>query len=77
MKAAIDDLVELVEDAESDFSEDIIPLGTGGVVVECYSDPEGYAVEVAIPDASLVGSHCYDLVQLTPEQFKVLEHHED
>jgi hypothetical protein len=77
MKAAVYDIVELIEDVQSDFSEYVIPRGTRGTVVECYSDPEGYAVDVAIPEARLVGGYRYENVVLRPEQFTVIERYEE
>ncbi len=75
MKAAINDVVELVEEVQSGFSEYVIPRGTQGTVIECYSDPEGYAVDVAIPEPRLVGGYRYENVVLRPEQFKVIKRH--
>lgn len=76
MKAGVDDKVELVVDVPSDFSDAVIPTGTRGNVVEVYEAPqEGYAVDVAIPDKSLVGGFKYDNVILRPEQFRVVTRH--
>jgi hypothetical protein len=42
--------------------------------VECYNEPqEGYAVDLAIPDPSLIGGFDYENVILYPEQFVVDE----
>lgn len=74
MKAKVHDRVETLVDVKSGFSDRIIPRGTRGVVIERYSEPkEGYAVDLAIPDASLVGGFAYDNVILYPHQFKVIE----
>lgn len=51
--------------------------GTLGAVVESYSNPEGYAVDLAIPDNKLVGGFRYHNVILTPEQFTVVEQYDD
>jgi hypothetical protein len=73
MKAHVDDTVELLVDVPSDFSDAVIPKGTVGNVVEAYEIPrEGYAVDVAIPDSSLIGGFRYDNLVLLPEQFRVL-----
>jgi hypothetical protein len=73
MKAAVDDRVELLVDVLSDFSDAVIPRGTFGNVVEAYETPrEGYAVDVAIPDRTLVGGFRRDNVILQPEQFRVV-----
>jgi hypothetical protein len=42
-----------------------------GTVVECYENPEGYAVDIAIPDERLVGGFFYTNVILSPDQFEV------
>ena len=71
-KVSIDDIVELLVDVPSDFSNDVIPKGIRGTVVECYEQPkEGYSIDLAIPDDSLVGGFRYENVVLTPEQFAV------
>ena len=71
-KALIDDIVELLEDISSDFSNGVIPRGTRGTVVERYEQPqEGYSIDVAIPDDSLIGGFRYENVVLMPEQFAV------
>jgi hypothetical protein len=57
---------------EADFSNAEIPAGTEGTVVECYSSPEGYAVDLAIPDDSLVGGFRYENVILKPDRFVVI-----
>lgn len=71
-KAFVDDTVELLVEIPSDFSDEVIPKGTRGTVVECYQEPkEGYSVDLAIPDDSLVGGFRYESVVLEPEQFIV------
>ena len=73
-KPLLNDLVELLEDVPSDFSDDMIPSGTRGTVVECYDQPtEGYSVDLAIPDGSLVGGFRHENVVLMPHQFAVRE----
>lgn len=71
-KASVDDIVELAEDVPSDFSAGMIPKGTRGTVVERYEQPkEGYSIDLAIPDDTLVGGFRYENVVLLPEQFSV------
>lgn len=71
-KASIDDIVELLVDVPSDFSNGVIPKETRGTVVECYEQPkEGYSIDLAIPDDSLIGGFRYENVVLMPEQFEV------
>jgi hypothetical protein len=71
-KASVDDSVELLVDVPSDFSEGLIPKGTRGTVIERYEQPkEGYSIDVAVPDDSLVGGFRYENVVLMPEQFSV------
>lgn len=53
--------------------EKTLPHGTVGTVVECYENPEGYAVDLATPDTGLVGGFSYNNVILYPEQFEVVD----
>lgn len=74
LKASFNDNVELLVDIPSDFCNGIIPRGTRGTVVERYEHPqEGYSIDLAIPDDSLVGGFRYENVVLMPEQFAVRE----
>ena len=74
-KASVDDSVELLMEVPSDFRDGVIPRGTRGIVVERYEHPrEGYSIDLAIPDDSLVGGFRYENVLLTPEQFAVTGH---
>ncbi len=68
----VNTIIQTLVDVESDFSDRIIPGGSSGTVVECYSNPEGYAVDVAIPDENFVGKFAYENVILMPEQFVVI-----
>ncbi len=73
MKASEHDRVRTIVPVEADFSDVRIPAGTEGTIVECYSSPEGYAVDLAVPDDSLVGGFRYHNVILKPEQFAVID----
>lgn len=74
MKANVDDEIETLVDIPSSSTDLIIPRGTQGVIIERYNDPiEGYAVDLAVPDESLVGGYLYDNVILHPNQFKVVK----
>jgi hypothetical protein len=74
VKAKMYDAIITLVDVEGDFSGRLIPKGTRGTVIECYNDPqEGYAVDLAIPDPSLVGGSDYENVILYPDQFTVLD----
>jgi hypothetical protein len=68
----INSKIQTLVDVESDFSEQIIPKGSIGIVVECYEHPEGYAVDIPIPDERFVGDFTYENVVLAPDQFIVL-----
>ena len=71
-KASVDDIVTLVVDVQGDFSDITIPKGTRGTIVERYEKPtEGYSVDLAIADDTLVGGFRYENVVLLPEQFIV------
>jgi hypothetical protein len=73
-KPLLNDVVELLVDVPSDFSDETIPKGTRGSVVECYEQPtEGYSIDVAIPDGSLAGGFRHENVVLLPHQFAVRE----
>ena len=80
MKVSPYDQIKTLMDVPADFStcetsdkdNHLIPKGTLGTVVECYENPEGYAVDIAIPDARLVGGFFYTNVILTLEQFEVV-----
>ncbi len=80
MKVSQYDQIKTLVDVKADFSthemsdEDnsAIPKGTLGTVVECYENPEGYAVDIAIPDERLVGGFFYTNVILSPDQFEVV-----
>ena len=73
MKASPDDEIRTVVDVLADFSDRIIPAGTEGVIIEAYENPEGYAVDLAIEDDTLVGGYDYENVVLRPDQFDVVD----
>ncbi len=73
MKATVNDIVKTLMDVKSDFSKRVIPQNTFGTVVERYEDPESYAVDLAIPDETLVGGFRYENVILFPDQFVVVD----
>jgi hypothetical protein len=71
-KASVDDLVELLVDVPSEFSDRVIPSGTRGTVVARHEQPkEGYPIDLAFRDDSSIGGFRYEDVVLTPEQFAV------
>ncbi len=80
MKVSVYDQIETLVDVQADFStyetsdndNRVIPKGTLGTVVECYENPEGYAVDIAIPDERLVGGFFYTNVILSPDKFEVV-----
>jgi hypothetical protein len=80
VKVSLYDQIKTVVNVKADFSthetsdEDnsAIPKGTLGTVVECYENPEGYAVDIAIPDERLVGGFFYTNVILSADQFEVV-----
>ncbi len=69
MKAEIYDEIETLEVIPSDFGKGLIAKGTRGTVVECYSQPEGYAIDLSVARSSLVGDFDYENVILRPDQF--------
>jgi hypothetical protein len=72
MKAKINDSIQTLMEVTADFSDLIIPKGTIGAVVECYENPEGYAIDLMIPNPELIGGFIYENVILSPEQFIVI-----
>ena len=80
MKVSLYDQIKILVDVKADFfthemsDEDnsAIPKGTLGTVVECYENPEGYAVDIAIPYERLVGGFFYTNVILSADQFEVV-----
>ena len=80
MKVSLYDQIKTVVNVKADFSthetsdEDnsAIPKGTLGTLVECYENPEGYAVDIAMPDERLVGGFFYTNVILSADQFEVV-----
>jgi len=48
MKAKINDSIQTLIDITADFSDLIIPKGTIGAIVECYPNPEAYAIDLML-----------------------------
>ncbi|MGK7930282.1 MAG: hypothetical protein AB4041_02455 [Microcystaceae cyanobacterium] len=71
MKAKLYDEIITLVDIKANFDKLLIPKGTRGSIVECYENPEGYAVDLAIPDETLITGYNYENVILYPEQFGV------
>jgi hypothetical protein len=74
MKAKLYDKIQTLIDIPSDFDEMIIPKDTQGTIVDCYQNPEGYAIDLAIPNSHLLNGFSYENVVLTPEQFTVISY---
>jgi len=72
MKAKIDDSIQTLNDINADFADSVIPKGTLGAVVECYTNPEAYAIDLMIPNPKLIGGFTYENVILSPEKFIVI-----
>jgi hypothetical protein len=72
MKAKVNDSIQTLNAITADFSDLVIVKGTIGAVVECYENPEGYAVDLAIPNPQIIGGFTYENVILSPEQFIVI-----
>jgi hypothetical protein len=56
-------------DIRSEARQRIFPAGTFGVIVERYTEPEGYAVDLGIPSKEFVGGYEWDNLILYPHQF--------
>lgn len=72
MKAKINDSIQNLIDITADFSDLIIPKGTIGAIVECYHNPEAYAIDLMIFNPKVIGGFTYENVILSPEQFIVI-----
>lgn len=72
MKAKLYDQIKTSVEVQADFGNRVIPKGTLGTVVEYYENPEGYAVDLAIPNQRLVGGFEYENTILSPDQFAVV-----
>lgn len=73
MKAKLYDQIKTSVEVQADFGNRVISKGTLGTVVECYENPEGYAVDLAISNERLVGGFEYENAILTPDQFAVVD----
>lgn len=69
MKAKLYDQIKTSVAVQADFGNRVIPNPTLGTVVECYENPSGYAVDLAIPNERLVGGFEYENAILSPDQF--------
>lgn len=67
------DQIKTSVEVQADFGNQIIPKGTLGTVVECYENPEAYAVDIAIPNEKMIGGFEYENIILSPEQFAVVD----
>ena len=72
MKAKVDDQIRTLVDVPTGATHRIIPAGTEGGIIESYENPEGYAVDVALPDETQFTGYSYDNVILYPDQFVVV-----
>lgn len=74
MKAAIYNVIRLLETIVADFSNRIIPADTKNTVIERYTKPAaGYAVDLAIIVETSVGKYIYENVILFLNQFEVVK----
>ncbi len=68
------DRVQLTKTISSEFPpRRTLPTGLEGVIVECYTDPESYAVDIDIPDETLVGGYDMENVILRPDEFILIK----
>ena len=72
MKAKLYDEIITLVDIKTNYARSFIPKGTKGSIVECYENPEVYAVDLGIPDDSLITGYDYENVILFPEQLKII-----
>ncbi len=69
-------LVEALEDIQSDFSSRIIPKGSVGVIVEIYGNPEGYAVDFELSHTQEEDNQVYENVIVFLYQIKSIKESE-
>ena len=69
--------VRTVVDVRSEATGAVIPAGTFGVIVESYSDPDVYSVDLGIPSPEWAGGHDWDHVTLYPGQFVFVDRFPD
>jgi hypothetical protein len=73
LKAALYARVELVTDITNGFRDEVVPQGTQGTIVHRFDCPEGYAVDITLPDPTAPNEVVYDNIIVTPDQFIVLD----
>jgi hypothetical protein len=73
MKATTDSIIETIVEIQGEHLSQIIPVGTEGTIIECYENPEAYAVDIALPDPKNDGEFLYDNLYLYPKQFEVIK----
>ncbi len=73
MKAQIYDQIKTLVEIPLESSDAIAPKGVRGAIVECYDNPEMYAVDLAIRDRRFAGGLAYHNLVLTPDQFEVVK----
>ena len=72
MKAKLYDQIKTLVEVQAGFSNEVISKGMLGTIVECYEHPEGYDVDLAIPNEKLVGGFRYENVIFHPNQFTIV-----
>lgn len=62
MKPKLYDAIRILLDISADFDHQnrIIPKGTEGTVVECYENPDLYAIDLSIANERLIGGFEYE-----------------
>jgi hypothetical protein len=69
---SLGDRVRTLVEVQSEFRDLKISAGREGHIVEIYKEPEGYAVDLAMPRPDLAGEKTWENVVLTPDQFVVI-----
>lgn len=69
----VNDRIRTIVEIKAEFSDRIIPIGTVGHILECYTRPrEGYSIDLYIPGAVDTEEGPYENVTLEPDQFEVI-----
>jgi hypothetical protein len=70
MKIMTNCTIRTIVEIRGEYLNQVIPAGTEGIIIECYEDPEAYAVDIALPDPKNDGEFLYDNLYLYPKQFE-------
>jgi hypothetical protein len=73
MQAMTDSTIKTIVEIQGEHLSQVIPVGTEGTIIECYENPEAYAVDIELPDPENDDEFLYDNLYLCPKQFEVIK----